>query len=167
LNQRCNVKNIKKVLFLSAEPWTEYLRCTLLHGFKLLFGSDCHDFPKIRHLYKNEDLDYANYCYGRGYSHSNLLEQSYRNDNYDETIEEDIKNKKYDIIIWADSHRWFLDKSVYSRPYFEHYDLANKYYDNNRLILIDGWDEQNVMIDMYMSFINKGNIVFVREFPDL
>jgi len=165
LNQRCNIKNIKKVLFISADPWTEYLRCSLLHGFKLLLGSDCHDYPKIRHLYKDEDLDYVNYCYGRGYSHSNLLEQSYRKDNYDETIEEDIINKKYDIIIWADFHRWFLNCT--SRPYLEYYDLANKYYDNNRLIFINGWDRQYDIYDFYMSFVNKGHIVFVREFPDL
>jgi hypothetical protein len=93
------------------------------------------------------------------------LEQSYRTDNYDETIEEDIINKKYDIIIWADFHRWFLNCA--SRPYLEYYDLANKYYDNNRLIFINGWDRQYDIYDFYMSFVNKGHIVFVREFPDL
>lgn len=166
LNEKCHVNNIKKILFISAHDWTEYLRCSLLHGLKSMYGKDCHDYPKIRHLYKNEDLDYVNYCYGRGYSLSNILEQDDRDDNLDKTIEEDIKNKKYDIIIWGDFHRWFLSGCA-SLPYLQYYDLAQKYYDNNRLIFCNGWDRRDDIYNFYMSFVNKGHIVFVREFPDI
>lgn len=169
LKNRCYITDVKKILFISADPWTEYLRCSLLHGFKLKFGKDCHDYPKIRHLYKNEDIDYVNYCYGRGYSLSNLLEQDYRNNNLDNTIEEDIINKKYDIIIWGDFYRWVLPPQCYSIPYLEYYDLASKYYESNRLIFFNGWDRQHdiYIYNFFMNFVNKGNIVFVREFPNL
>lgn len=165
LKNRCYITNIKKILFISADPWTEYLRCSLLHGFKLRFGKDCHDYPKIRHLYKNEDIDYVNYCYGRGYSHSNLLEQELRDDKLDESIENDIINKKYDIIIWPDFHRWFLNCA--SLPYLIYYDLASKYYESNRLIFLNGWDRQDDIYSFFMHFVDKGNTVFVREFPNL
>lgn len=166
LDEKCHIKNVKKILVISAHDWTEYLRCSILHGLKLIFGKDCHDYPKIRHLYKNEDLDYVNYCYGRGYSMSNLLEQDYRDNNLDNTIEEDIKNKKYDIIIWGDFYRWFLSECS-SRPYLQYYDLAKQYYDNNRLIFCNGWDRHDDIFNFYMSFVDKDHIVFVREFPDV
>jgi hypothetical protein len=52
LRERVYIKDIKKILFISADPWSEYLRCSLLHGLKTIYGKDCHDYPKIRHLYK-------------------------------------------------------------------------------------------------------------------
>ena len=165
LNEKCYIFNIKKVLLISAHDWTEYLRCSILHGLKSVFGKDCHDYPKIKHLYKNEDIDYVNYCYGRGFSLSNLLEQNCRDNSLDETIEDDIKNNKYDIIIWADFHRWYLPNCA-SRPNLEYFDLAKKYYDSNRLIFLNGWDRQYDIYDYYMSFVNKGHTVFVREFLD-
>lgn len=162
LNERVYIRDIKKILIISADPWSEYLRCSILHGLKGTYGKDCHDYPKIRHLYKNEDIDYINYCYGKGYSHSNLIEQSLRDDSLDESIEEDIVNRKYDIIIWGDFHRWFLGCA--SRPYYEYYDLAQKYYPAERLIFFNGWDRQYDILNTYMSLVEKGHVVFVREF---
>lgn len=161
LNNKVNIRDIKKILFISAHPWSEYLRCSLLHGLKNMYGKDCHDYPKIRHLYKNEDIDYVNYCYGRGYSHSNLLDQSLRDDILDNSIEEDIKNKKYDIIVWPDFHRWILNCAA--RPYFEFYDLAQKYYDPKYLVFLNGWDRQHETF-VHIPFVEKGHSVFVREF---
>ena len=49
---KCN-KNVKKVLYLSSNTSPDYLRCLTLHGFKELFGSSCHDYPKIEYIYKS------------------------------------------------------------------------------------------------------------------
>jgi hypothetical protein len=161
LGEKRNITNISKILFLSCHEWTEYLRCTVLHGLKLLFGSNCHDYPKIKHLYKNEDIDYDTYCYGKGFSHSNLLDQSYYNGDLDSTIIKDIKERKYDIIIWGDCHRNFLKCC----PNYElkFYDLASKIYPSENLIFINGWDEQFDIYDYYMKLIEKNHTVFVRE----
>lgn len=165
LSDRVYVKDVKKILVLSADSWSEYLRCTILHGLKNIFGKNCHDYPKVRHLYKNEELDYYSYCYGKGYSYSNLLEQECRDNELDNTIEEDIKNKKYDIIIWADFYRWFLNCAKFP-DVFSFYDLAQKYYEPNRLIFLNGWDSQYDIYNFYMEYVEKGHIVFVREFLD-
>jgi hypothetical protein len=50
-----NHTSAKSVLFLSGfSDWAlgvDYLRCLTLHGFKKIFGKNCHDFPCIPHLY--------------------------------------------------------------------------------------------------------------------
>lgn len=161
LDTKRNIKNITTILFLSCHEWTEYLRCTILHGLKLLFGSKCHDFPKVQHLYKNENIDYKTYCYGKGYSHSNLLEQTYHNPKLDDTIVEDIKNMKYDIIIWGDCHRNFL--RCCPNPELKFYDIAANFYPSERLIFINGWDRQFDIYDYYMNLVQKNHTVFVRE----
>lgn len=110
--------NAKSCLFFSGEIYPDYLRCLTLLGFKQLLGKECHDYPGIPHIY----TDYAmpNKLYGKGITYTCLLDKSiYRDSNYDKTIEQDIKNKKYDIIIYGSIHRgmplWDLVNSVYSK----------------------------------------------------
>lgn len=99
-----------------------------LHGFKKKFGSNCHDYIKVKHLYK--DIEHTfNYqdMRSKGFSYSNLLEYNkYRNDNLDDTIEEDIKNKKYDLIIYGSINRGV--------PFL---DLVQKVYSKNKIIFLD------------------------------
>ena len=64
--------NASKILFLSGETSPDYLRCLTLHGFKSLFGTDCHDSPMIKHIYKEDNNNYKN-LYGKGITYTNLL----------------------------------------------------------------------------------------------
>ena len=45
-------KLVSSVLYLSGDSSPDYLRCITLHGFKTVFGSRCHDYPKVPHIYK-------------------------------------------------------------------------------------------------------------------
>jgi hypothetical protein len=141
-------KNVKSILYLSADPSPDYLRCVTLHGFKTIFGSRCHDYPKVPHIYKSSTLNYSQ-LYGRGITYTNLLDPYFRDESLDKTIEEDILNKKYDIVIYGSYHR--------GMPY---YDMVSRIYPASDIILLCGED---IHTCDYTSWVNKGHHVFVRE----
>jgi hypothetical protein len=146
--QKTGFENVKKILFLSDNIHPDYLRCVTLHGFKTLFGSDCHDYNKVPHIYKSELIDY-NSLYGKGMSYTNLLDPSLHNEILDATIIEDIKNKYFDIVIYGSYHR--------GMPY---YDLISMIYNPNEIILLCGEDLHDCN---YNYYVQKGHTVFVRE----
>ena len=143
-----NNKNISKILFLSGNTKPDYLRCLTLHGFKKIFGTNCHDYPKISHIYKLNNLNY-NLLYGKGITYTNLLNNNLHNNKLDYSIVQDIKNKYYDIIIYGSYHR--------GMPY---YDLVCNNYDSSKIILLCGEDIHSCD---YYKYIAKGHHVFVRE----
>lgn len=140
--------NAKKILYLSENIYPDYLRCITLQGLKELIGKDCHDFPKIPHIYKNAGIDYSK-LYGKGITYTNNLEQELHDISKDSTIEEDIRANYYDIIIYGSYHR--------GMPYYE---LVCKFYQPNKIILLCGEDLHDCN---YNFFVQKGHTVFVRE----
>jgi hypothetical protein len=138
----------KKILYLSQDIRPDYLRCITLHGFKSLLGKNCHDFPKIPHIYKNAGIDYSR-LYGKGITYTNNIDQELHDNLKDNTIEKDISNKYYDIIIYGSYHR--------GMPY---YDLVCQYYQVDKVILLCGEDLHTCDRDL---FVKKGHNVFVRE----
>ena len=145
---KTNHENVSKILFLTGNPSADYLPCLTLHGFKTLFGNMCHDSPKNQHIYKSHNIDFKK-IYGKGFSYSNLLEQNLHNNVLDDTILEDIKNKYYDIVVYGSYHR--------GMPY---YDLVNKIYKQNKIILLCGEDLHKCNNHMPLT---AGHHVFVRE----
>lgn len=142
------LSSIKSVLFLSQDISPDYLRCVTLHGFKEIFGKDCHDYPCIPHLY----TDYADSSnlYGKGMTYTCLLDKSTtRNNLFDNTLENDIQNHKYDIIVYGSVHRGL--------PFW---DIVNKYYKTSEIVLICGedLDQQNQHKCEYKNYN-----LFVRE----
>ena len=155
LNSTNNL-NAKNILFLSVSTYPDYLRCLTLHGFKELFGKNCHDYPKVTHIYKNENYSY-NTLYGKGFTYSNLLDNTLHDDSLDNTIENDIINNKYDIIIYGSYHR--------GTP---HFDLVNKYYPPEKIILLCGEDYidknyNDYHINHHKEMADKKYNIFVRE----
>ncbi len=141
-------KNIRKILFLSQNMEPDYLRCLTLHGLKLIFHEEVHDYPKINHLYKIPNFPY-HLLYGKGITYSNLLNNSEHDDEKDMNIRRDIKNHEYDIIIYGSYHRGL--------PYW---DLVNQYYQKNEIVLLCGEDEHDCDSFYYAS---KGYTLFIRE----
>lgn len=138
----------KKILYLSKDIRPDYLRCITLQGFKSLLGKNCHDFPKIPHIYKNAGIDYSR-LYGKGITYTNNIEQELHDSSKNSSIEEDIQRNYYDIIIYASYHR--------GMPY---YDLVCQHYNSSKVILLCGEDLHSCDYD---SFVKKGHNVFVRE----
>lgn len=142
----------KRVLYLSGQTGEDYLRCITLGGFKELLGDGCHDFPRIPHIYKGEPIDYRA-LYGRGFTYSDIVDPKLRDGSRDASIEEDIRNKYYDVVIYGSYHR--------GMPY---YDLVSSVYEPSRVILLCGEDcwYHNMCFDHHV-YSQRGNIVFVRE----
>ena len=146
---RTEFTDVKSVLFISGNLHPDYLRCLMLHGFKELFGAKCHDFPKVPHMYKGENIDYTR-LYGMGMSYSNTLEQDLHDSSNDASVIQDIKNKKYDIVVFGSYHRGV--------PL---YNLVSETYKPNEIILLCGEDIHDCT---YKSlFMLRGNHLFIRE----
>ena len=139
---------VSRILFLSGNTQPDYLRCLTLHGLKEVFGANCHDFPKIQHIYKSNSINYSG-LYGKGMTYTNLLEPNLHNDLLDTRIVEDIKNKYYDIVIYGSYHR--------GMPY---YNLVCSTYLRNEIILFCGEDLHECNC---MNLVNCGHSVFIRE----
>lgn len=145
-----NFENLK-ILYLSGDTNPDYLSCLNLIGFKELIGSNCHDYPKINYIYKNQNIDYTK-LYGKGFTYSNIVDSRLRENDLDNNIKNDILNKYYDIIIYGSYHR--------GMPFF---DIVNKVYKPNEIVLICGEDEHHCN---YNTFLDKGYYLFIREFYD-
>ena len=141
-------RDVKSILFLSGQSSPDYLRCITLHGFKSILGSKCHDYPKIPHIYKSSTINYQG-LYGKGITYTNLLDPDMRDDSLDNRLEEDIHNKKYDMIVYGSYHR--------GMPY---YNIISRIYPASDIILLCGEDIHKCD---YQMWINRGHHVFVRE----
>jgi len=146
---KINLPNVKKILFLSDCIDPDYLRCTILPGFKEILGTECHDYPKIPHIYTDYSENDARQCYGKGISYTRVIDPSTRNDTYDFTIQDDIMNHKYDLIVYGSYHR--------GMPFWENVNLA---YKPNEIVLLCGEDYHQCN---YHFFDEHGYNVFVRE----
>lgn len=143
-------QNANSILYLSGDPNPDYLRCVTLHGFKKNLGIRCHDYPKIQHLYKGK----YSHLYGKGISYTNLLEHDKREDSRDQTIQHDIINHSYDIVVYGSYHRGV--------PF---YNLVSQYYKPSEVILMCGEDDNHGsgVPDDHLILVNRGHTVFVRE----
>jgi hypothetical protein len=124
----CGHSNVKRILYLSGNTSPDYLRCVTLVGFKQLLGKECHDYPSIKHIYK--DCVGTNKLYGKGISYTNIVDTDLHCDKYDKTVTSDIINHTYDIIIYGSYTRGI--------PFWKEV-TAN--YKPSEIILIHGEDE--------------------------
>lgn len=138
----------KSVLFLSRRQRCDYLRCLTLCGFKQLFRERCHDFPKIRHLYKN----YRQFkrLYGKGMTYSRVLDDAWHTPSARWTIKRDILEHRYDIVVYGSLHRGL--------PYL---DLVKRHYQEDEIIFLCGEDDHQCNYESYG--VSPGNHLFIRE----
>lgn len=149
---KTNNTDAKRILFLSGQTTPDYLRCLLLHGFKSLFGSECHDFPKINHIYKI-GLEKKKQLYGKGFSYTDLLNHNNHNNTYDSDIIDLINKKYFDIVIFGSIHR------------MKNSELIESIYEKNRLIYLCGEDFHNGSLNCprVNNIVQNGSYIFVRE----
>jgi len=138
----------KTILYLSGETTPDYLRCLTLHGLKTIYGANCHDYPRIPHLYKHASVDYSQF-YGKGFTYTNLLDPHLRNDERDNTLYQDIQSNYYDIVLYGSFHRGI--------PL---YDWIRTIYEPHRIGLLCGEDAHTCHCG---EFLSRGHFVFVRE----
>lgn len=118
----------KRVLFLSGSLTADYLRCLTLSGFKNLLGAECHDYPKIAHLYDDYDGDFVTH-WGGGMTYQKIIKKENRNDEYDKSVVRDIIDHKYDIVVYGSYHR--------GTPLI---DIVSSFYKDEEIIFLCGED---------------------------
>ena len=130
-----------KILFLAKETSPDYLRCLLLVGLKELLQDRVVDYPKIEHIYKNYQGE--DQLYGRGFTYTKIVDDLPVNRN---NIEERIRNKEFDLVIYGSIHRGCLL-----------HDIVKSVYQPEEIIYFCGEDDHKCI------FFNQSNL-FLREF---
>ncbi len=130
-----------KILYLSIGTSPDYMRCLTLIGLKELYQDMVVDVPKICHIY-NTYGDVQG-LYGRGISYTKILQDQ---DVDRENIEQRIKNKEFDLVVYGCVHRGL--------PFLE---LVQQIYEPEKVIYICGEDNH---VCPYTTLPN----FFLREF---
>lgn len=100
--EKCGVPKAESILYLSSDPSPDYMRCLLLHGFKMLLGERCVDVVKIPHIYDSYPVEQTEKLYGKGFSYTRMIPDVYCNR---ENIPVRILNNEFDLIIYGSIHR--------------------------------------------------------------
>ncbi len=130
------------ILFLSNDPKPDYIKTCMLIGFKELLQDRVIDFPKNDYIYTNYPGD-PKRLYGKGFTYTKMVEDIPVNR---ENIEERIKNKEFDLIIYSHTH--------YGRLF---YDTVLQYYEPENILYICGEDSHKCPFKHLPNF-------FLREY---
>lgn len=131
-----------KILYLSHDVYPDYLRCLMLTGFKELLPGRVVDVPKIDHIYKSYPHD-IRALYGKGISYTKNIDDLPIDR---ENVEERIKNKEFDLVIYGSVHRGL-----------RYIDLVQRTYEPEKIVYLCGEDAH------LCGYANLHNL-FLREF---
>lgn len=138
-------KGTGKILYLSNDPWPDYMRCLTLAGLKEILKNRVVDVPKIEHIYKTYEGNIAQ-LYGKGISYTKNIED-FPVDRED--IEQRIQNKEFDLIIYGSVLRGL-----------RFHDLVLQTYEPEKIVYICGEDHP------CFEQVNLP-ILFLREFEGI
>ena len=145
-------KTFGSILYLSGHMDPDYLRCLTLIGFKQLMGARCHDYPRVQHIYTDCILN--DNMWGKGMTYAYNVDTALRDASKDDTIIEDIKAHKYDLIIYGSGHRGL--------PFL---DYVQEHYSANEIVVLCGEDcDRDIKYAKHCCpFSNVNAHVFIRE----
>ena len=91
-------EDVMKVLFLGGNEGVDYVRDSLLHGFKVLMrerGGEVVDFVRPGHMYLKDYKGRNEELYGLGYTYSHWIE-SWGDDVYRGNIKERLEQVRFE-----------------------------------------------------------------------
>jgi hypothetical protein len=132
-----------KILFLTNETTPDYLRCLTLIGLKEILQERIVDFPKIEHIYQSYPGDVKK-LYGKGFTYTKIIEDLPIDR---EDIEQRIRQKEFDLIIYGSVHRGL-----------RYHDLVKEIYQPQEILYLCGEDGHGMC--EYWNWTN----LFLREF---
>ena len=99
------VEDVKSVLYLGESVHGDYLRCTVLHGFKKIYGAKCVDFIRVPHIYDSYPPEIRQQVHGFGFSYAFRIpaESDIHCDRMN--IGEKIMAHEYDLVVYGSVHR--------------------------------------------------------------
>lgn len=114
-----------KILFLTQNQVTDYLKACVLIGLKEELAARVIDYPKLEHIYQNFTGNVAK-CYGRGFSYTKIV----ADDPVDRSdLETRIKQREFELIIYGYPH--------VGRDFYE---LVSQYYPAEKIAYLCGED---------------------------
>lgn len=125
------ITNYIKTANISGGYINDYLNDLLFYGLTELENMEVVDSTPIIHLYKeNQHKIPTQHLWGKGFTSTYLIDK----DNVDRSnIEEKIKDKYFDLIIYGSINRCL-----------DYYNIVSKIYPSNKIFLIDGDDSTNI-----------------------
>ena len=146
----------RKVLILSAHPAPDFLRESVVHGFRQRLGVGAVDFIQPRHLYEPRvaapfDQAARSELYGNGFTYAYRLRDDPRVDRSD--IAKKLRDHFFDIVVYGSVHRGL--------PYF---DVVRAHYGYDEIAFVDGEDEHG-WSNFSVGLPAVGHY-FMRELPD-
>ena len=142
-----------KILFFGWDPsiqpitrTNDYMGDCVYHGLKSLLGIDIHTRYDQFHMYKDIPKGYSNNFHGKGFTLCGNLDPELRAVISQPYMIDNLKQKVYDYVIFSRMYRST-----------RHYDEVCKYYDDNEIIIIDGYD----ITDIQEEF--RKHMYFKRE----
>lgn len=97
--------DIRSVLFLGGSNFPDYLRCTVLHGFKKLFGSKCVDYVRVPHMYSSYPLPIRHDVFSFGFSYAFRVPAEHDIMCDRSNIAERIRRHEFDLVVFGSMHR--------------------------------------------------------------
>lgn len=93
-----DAQDAKTVLYIVNNQSPDYLRDSVLHGFKTIFGPRCVDSQKVAHMYDSYPPDATLNLYGKGFTYSRKISDEPCDRS---NIEDRIKTREFDAIIYG------------------------------------------------------------------
>jgi len=140
------ITNYKSIASKSGGYINDYLNDLLFYGLTELFNVEVVDSTPIIHMYDDyKHMVSPQHLWGKGFTSTFLIKKDRTNR---ENLEEKIKDKYFDLIIYGSSNRCL-----------DYYDLISKIYTANKIILIDGDDSINInpLADKHIYFKRELN----------
>jgi hypothetical protein len=146
--------------FMKKKSWANYSQYLITIGLRNVLHEKFVDYPKIEKLYKTYE---GKPGYGRGFTYSKLLDDL---DIDRDNIEEKIKNKEFDYIIYGLMGK---DESNFGDirlkcPFWE---IVKEKYDSNHIVFIYGGDKvhskDNEKNYEHLKYHSDYGMCFVRE----
>lgn len=137
-----------KILFIANNKFNDYLPDAVFHGLLSMKNVEVTDYNNLWYMYDNAPKDIINKKFhGKGFAYYTLLPYN-EVDRYN--VEDKIKKKYYDLIVYGNIHR---NKDLIN--------IVFKNYEKNKIIVLDGEDETDIL----KEYVSK-SIYFKREITE-
>ena len=130
-----------KILFFGWDPsifpvsrTPDYMGDCVYHGLKSVLGKNVHTVYDQFHMYTDIPEGFVNNFHGKGFTLCGNLDPEVRNVIDEKTLEDNLKSKFYDCVIFSRLYRSTM-----------HYEEVCKYYDDSEIVVIDGQDDTGIM----------------------
>lgn len=135
------------ILYINGFKGVDYLNDNIFHGGRSIFGESFIDSTEAWYMYEDLSIDDKVKLYGRGFTVAGKLPKLNINREF---IEDKIRDKFYDLIIYGSVHR-----------NLDYIHLVKSYYPKNKVIFLDGEDETKILTEL----LDYG-VYFKRELLD-